>query len=161
MECYLNLANNLESQGNQEESDALYKECMDNFMIKDAEMKQKDTQEKFDGSVNSGQGLSQKLIMQQQRMFGGYDSSIKEQEAGVIQRIGIYFRQRQDYDKACDILERVLDVRKKQFLQRKQKEEDGKFERLSDFHMPIDEEDLEQFQGREFATLYNDLALTY
>jgi hypothetical protein len=39
MECYLNLANNLESQGNQEESDALYKECMDNFMIKDAEMK--------------------------------------------------------------------------------------------------------------------------
>jgi hypothetical protein len=27
--------------------------------------------------------------------------------------------------------------------------------------MPIDEEDIEQFQGREFATLYNDLALTY
>ena len=25
----------------------------------------------------------------------------------------------------------------------------------------IDEEDPEQFQGREFATLYNDLALTY
>ena len=78
-------------------------------------------------------------------MFGGYDWSLKENEAGVIQRIGIYFRQRQDYDKAFDILERVLDVRKKQFLQRKQKEEDSKFERLSDFHMPIDEEDLEQF----------------
>jgi hypothetical protein len=37
----------------------------------------------------------------------------------------------------------VLEVRKKQFLQRKQKEDDGKFERLSDFQMPIDEEDLE------------------
>ena len=86
--------------------------------------------------------------------------SIKDRDASVIQRIGIYFRQRHEYDRACDVLERVLEVRKKQFLSRKQKQDDGKFERLSEFEM-IDEEDPEQFQGREFATLYNDLALTY
>ena len=94
MECYLNLASNLESQGNLEESDALYKECMDNFMIKDAEMKKLDNQENLDGSINSGGNVSQKLMQQQQRMFGGYNSSIEEKDAGVIQRIGIYFRQR-------------------------------------------------------------------
>jgi lipoprotein NlpI len=39
--------------------------------------------------------------------------SIEDRDAGVIQRIGIYFRQKQEYDRACDVLERVLDVRKK------------------------------------------------
>ena len=87
--------------------------------------------------------------------------SIEEKDANVIQRIGIYFRQKQEYDRACDVLERVLEVRKKQFLSKKQKEDDGKFESLSNFDVPIDEEDIEQFQGRVFATLYNDLALTY
>ena len=70
--------------------------------------------------------------------------SIKDTDANVIQRIGTYFRQRHEYDRACDVLERVLEIRKKQFLSKKQKEDDGKFERLSDFQM-IDEEDLEQF----------------
>jgi len=59
MECYLNLANNLENQGLKEESDALYNECMDNFNKKDAEMKQYDKDlNEFNGSVNSGGNMS-------------------------------------------------------------------------------------------------------
>jgi tetratricopeptide (TPR) repeat protein len=94
MECYLNLANNLESQGFKEEADDMYKECMSNFDKKDAEMKQYDQDNDFNGSVNSGENMSQKLMLQQQRLFGGFNQSIKEKDASVIQRIGIYFRQR-------------------------------------------------------------------
>lgn len=133
---------------------------MENFDKKDAQMKKYDEENDFNGSLNSAENISQKLRLQQQRLFGGINMSIRDTDANVIQRIGTYFRQRHEYDRACDVLERVLEIRKKQFLSKKQKEDDGKFERLSDFQM-IDEEDLEQFQGREFATLYNDLALTY
>jgi lipoprotein NlpI len=45
--------------------------------------------------------------------------SIKDTDANVIQRIGTYFRQRHEYDRACDVLERVLEIRKKQFLSKK------------------------------------------
>ena len=46
--------------------------------------------------------------------------SIKEKDASVIQRIGIYFREKKEYERACELLERVLEVRKRQFIQKKQ-----------------------------------------
>ena len=36
MECYLNLAGNLEKQGNKEEAEKLYSQCLENFDKKDA-----------------------------------------------------------------------------------------------------------------------------
>ena len=30
----------------------------------------------------------------------------------MIQKIGIYFRQKQQYERACDLLERVLEIKK-------------------------------------------------
>ena len=49
--------------------------------------------------------------------------SIKEKDASVIQRIGIYFREKKEYERACELLERVLEVRKRQFIQKKQQAE--------------------------------------
>ena len=65
--------------------------------------------------------------------------------------MGIYFRQKKEYERACQLLERVLDQRKKQFLQNKDNAQ----------IMDQKENDIDQFQGKQFAKLYNDLALTY
>jgi tetratricopeptide (TPR) repeat protein len=84
MECYLNLANNLEKQGQKQEADDLYTECLENFDKKDAQMKKFDEENDFNGSLNSAENISQKLLMQQQRLFGGINMSIEERDAGVI-----------------------------------------------------------------------------
>lgn len=62
-----------------------------------------------------------------------------------MQRIGVTLREKKEFDKASDILERVLVARKKQYLKDK---------RLTD------KDDVE-FSGKDFAKLYGDLALTY
>ena len=61
MECYLNLAGNLEKQGNKEEADKLYAQCLENFDKKDAQMKKFDQDNDFEGSLNSAENISQKL----------------------------------------------------------------------------------------------------
>ena len=88
--------------------------------------------------------------------------SIKEKDASVIQRIGIYFREKKEYERACELLERVLEVRKRQFIQKKQQAE-SKNKGTQGVETPAldDDDDIDQFQGKEFAKLYNDLALTY
>lgn len=74
-------------------------------------------------------------------MFGGFNSSIKEKDAMVIQRIGVYFRERQEYDKACDLLERVLEVRKRLVKEKYSKGQDSKkqIDTISDFDIPFDD----------------------
>jgi len=86
--------------------------------------------------------------------------SIRDKDANVMQKIGIHFREKQDYERACDLLERVLDARKQQH-QANNKKPDGKnSKRTTDLEIEEDE-DIDQYKGRQFATLYNDLALTY
>lgn len=64
MECYLNLANNLEKQGQKEEADLLYNECLENFDKKDAQLKKFDEENDFNGSLNSAENISKKLELQ-------------------------------------------------------------------------------------------------
>ena len=61
MECYLNLASNLEKQGKKEEADILYNECLENFDKKDAQMRKFDEENEFNGSLNSAENISEKL----------------------------------------------------------------------------------------------------
>jgi tetratricopeptide (TPR) repeat protein len=75
-------------------------------------------------------------------------TNLEERDATVIQKIGIYFRQKQEYERACDLLERVLEIKKSLKLK----------------DIPADTTDsqkLAMLQSKEFATLYNDLSLTY
>lgn len=39
-------------------------------------------------------------------------NNMEERDATVIQKIAIYFRQKQEYERACDLLERVLEIKK-------------------------------------------------
>ena len=73
---------------------------------------------------------------------------MEERDATVIQKIGIYFRQKQEYERACDLLERVLEIKKNLKLK----------------DIPADTTESQKnllLQSKEFATLYNDLSLTY
>lgn len=72
--------------------------------------------------------------------------SIKEKDASVIQRIGIYFREKKEYERACELLERVLEVRKRQFIQKKQQAESkNKDSKTSETPALDDEDDIDQF----------------
>lgn len=72
--------------------------------------------------------------------------SIKEKDASVIQRIGIYFRERKEYERACELLERVLEVRKRQFIQKKQQaDKKDKDEEIVGTPALEDEDDIDQF----------------
>ena len=42
-------------------------------------------------------------------------------EASLLQKIGICFRERKEYEKSCELLERVLQARKKLFIRELQK----------------------------------------
>lgn len=126
LECYLNLAQMYEKKGMSAEADLMFTECLQHFDKKDQELKKKNAIGGSDlsGSLNSQEGgYSKKLFQQQQKVFGGFDMSIKEKDASVIQRIGIYFREKKEYERACELLERVLEVRKRQFIQKKQQAE--------------------------------------
>lgn len=53
-------------------------------------------------------------------------------------------------------------MRKRQFIQKKQQaEQKNKDTEITETPALDDEDDIDQFQGKEFAKLYNDLALTY
>tara|TARA_B110000285_G_scaffold142432_1_gene159213 strand:+ start:429 stop:659 length:231 start_codon:yes stop_codon:yes gene_type:complete len=46
---------------------------------------------------------------------------LEDRDASVIQKIGIYFRGKQEYERACDLLERVLEIKKNIKLQEENK----------------------------------------
>ena len=72
--------------------------------------------------------------------------SIKEKDASVIQRIGIYFREKKEYERACELLERVLEVKKRQFIQKKQQAESkNKDSQIAETPALDDEDDIDQF----------------
>lgn len=73
----------------------------------------------------------------------------EEQDAtgdiAVLQRIGVTLREKKEFDKASDILERVLAARKKLYLKENNLNDGGDID----------------YSGKDFAKLYGDLALTY
>lgn len=69
--------------------------------------------------------------------------------------MGIYFRQKKEYERAAGLLERVLEYKKRKFMEKKISNKDGQSNDDSD------EDYMDQFIGKEFTRLYNDLALTY
>ena len=78
--------------------------------------------------------------------------SIKEKDASVIQRIGIYFREKKEYERACELLERVLEVRKRQFIQKKQQAESkNKDAEIVETPALDDEDDIEAFEIHDFV----------
>lgn len=54
--------------------------------------------------------------MEQQKMFGGTCNVLEDKDANIIQKIGIYFREQQNYQRSYELLERVLEVKKRQYL---------------------------------------------
>jgi len=69
--------------------------------------------------------------------------------------MGIYFRQKKEYERAAGLLERVLEYKKRKFMEQKISNKDGRSNDDSD------EDYMDQFIGKQFTRLYNDLALTY
>lgn len=102
IECYLSLVQLLEGIGRKEQADELFRECLDNFDSK-AQSKSSD-----DNSFNSDIDLSLRIKQQQQKVFRGVTLSVKEKDANVIQKVALYLRERQEYLRACDLLEKVL-----------------------------------------------------
>ena len=48
-----------------------------------------------------------------------YSMSIKDKDANVMQKMGIYFRQKKEYERAAGLLERVLEYKKRKFVEKK------------------------------------------
>jgi tetratricopeptide (TPR) repeat protein len=126
VEIHLSYAASLEKLGRKAEADEEMKECLQRF-------------EKTNKASKAGENDSSRV-----------DRSLaKSVEANILQKIGIRFRERKDYERSCDLLEKVLDVRKR--MHTKLTSEAG--------YSVASNADL--FTGKEFASLYNDLALTY
>lgn len=116
-------------------------------------------------SFNSSCNLSERIAKQQAALQRSNTfPHMHDKDATVIQRIGIYFREKQEYERACDLLERVLEIKKNLKVQQmSQGREEATVEKDGD-HLNNPQELAESsklFLTREFATLYNDLALTY
>lgn len=79
VDCYLNQAAILETMGLNEEAEEVMRECLEKF-------------EEIDNSTARGTSASNE----------------GSREASLLQKIGICFRERKDYQKSCELLERVL-----------------------------------------------------
>lgn len=87
---------------------------MINFDKRDSKMVhgQEITDELDNLSFNSSINLSEKIAKQQAALQLESQPQLEERDASVIQKIGIYFREKQEYERACDLLERVLEIKK-------------------------------------------------
>lgn len=131
--CHLSLASILEKLGMHEESEAAMQECLSRFDSANDQMRDDRASE---GSNSRG--------------IGGARANANGHDASLLQRIGICFRERKEYERSCELLERVLQVRKRIFISAKRKGGQSS-----------DQLDVDEFSGKVFAHLYNDLALTY
>mmetsp|Transcript_8837 Transcript_8837/g.14981 ORF Transcript_8837/g.14981 Transcript_8837/m.14981 type:complete len:123 (-) Transcript_8837:1163-1531(-) len=121
--------------GEREKSDRQLKECLENIdHANESPSKSKNEED----SLNSNLDISARIQRQQQRLFCGVNTNIREREANSIQKIANHFRERQEFSKACDILEKVLTIRKRQFLNRKRQSD-----HISEFENPIEDEDVD------------------
>lgn len=165
-ECTLNLATLLDKTDAKKEAGDLFKKCLSNFDKKDAQMMkgQEITDELENLSFNSSCNLSERIAKQQAALQrSNAFPHMHDKDATVIQRIGIYFREKQEYERACDLLERVLEIKKnlkvQQMNQEKEEATINESDNLDNPQELVDNSKL--FLTRDFATLYNDLALTY
>lgn len=129
MEIHLSYATSLEKLGQKADADKEMRECLKRF----------EQTSKIGKAATDNSGLANK----------DRSKTANSQQANILQKIGIRFRERKDFERSCELLEKVLDVRKRMHL--KVSSEAG--------YTAMSNVDL--FTGKEFASLYNDLALTY